>query len=833
LFRSGYDALERPYVKSYSNGDAPVSFLYDTYPDTSWCTQPAATAVGKMTRMSDASGQQLGCFDVRGRAIQSRRTVDGEPEPFDMATTYPTLSQPNMIVSYPGGDVVSYNATTQGTVTGVSSDVDGNGPTASQTLLSNATPKPWGAIASLPLGNGSTTNYTYDYRTRLTNIQTGTAQNLTLTYDDASNVATLADSTGTPETLTFSYDGLNRLIGATGFAGGLTSSYVYNSIGNMTTKQEGTSNLTLNYPNSGQGSVRPHAVSTFGSPLVTLTYDANGNLATQGSSSYAFDSENRLTTRDTSGGNAFEYRYDGSGTLVKRIAVGGAQTVTLRPNAQGSYSQWNATPNVTHYLNVDETTADDDTTYLEQSLGAKNDTHLYPSAGVPGNAVIDKVTLKFRWKATGASYGALVPVYYQGGVMGATGNRIRTPAEGWINDSWELRYNPATKQYWTAAEVNASMEFGFRTYYTSLTPRVTQAYVEVTYRVPTDSTVYIGGVYEKKSDGSVTKYYGALGTTVAVRQVPAGGGQGSLYYPLHDHLGGLADVLDASGNQVASAKTKYWPYGATRSGGVTQTDKMFTSQQIENGDSALGLYNYKARFYSTTLGRFVSADPIGSAPKFRAPQTSVPALTVNQAIVIGRSMESHWRVVDLQRYTYAANNPLAFTDPTGLCILHLECTPSIALNTLACAHGLDACQVVANMMGIDLTIEQLELIVAWSKAAVRFAEFWVNFARDDTNPFYNNKRALLDAYHGTDLISPESAISLVVKLAMDEYEELFPSNNLAKMVASAVSGLKQFVQNPTTQCITQIVTTLAPWAGAGLGGALLLVPGAEGWGFVL
>ncbi len=62
-------------------------------------------------------------------------------------------------------------------------------------------------------------------------------------------------------------------------------------------------------------------------------------------------------------------------------------------------------------------------------------------------------------------------------------------------------------------------------------------------------------------------------------------------------------VLDAAGATVA--ETAYWPYGATRAGGVAQTDKLYTGQQQEPGDAALGLYNYKARFYSTTVGRFV------------------------------------------------------------------------------------------------------------------------------------------------------------------------------------------------------------------------------------
>jgi RHS repeat-associated protein len=41
------------------------------------------------------------------------------------------------------------------------------------------------------------------------------------------------------------------------------------------------------------------------------------------------------------------------------------------------------------------------------------------------------------------------------------------------------------------------------------------------------------------------------------------------------------------------------------------TDKLYTGQQQEAGDPALGLYDYQARFYSTLLGRFVSANTVG------------------------------------------------------------------------------------------------------------------------------------------------------------------------------------------------------------------------------
>ncbi len=90
--------------------------------------------------------------------------------------------------------------------------------------------------------------------------------------------------------------------------------------------------------------------------------------------------------------------------------------------------------------------------------------------------------------------------------------------------------------------------------------------------------------------------------------------------------------MDANGTVVA--KQAYWPYGAVRAAtGVAPTDRLYTGQRQEPpaGD-ALGLYDYRARFYSTLVGRFVSADPVGDG---------------------------------LNRYAYAGANPVRYVDPTG------------------------------------------------------------------------------------------------------------------------------------------------------------------------
>lgn len=80
---------------------------------------------------------------------------------------------------------------------------------------------------------------------------------------------------------------------------------------------------------------------------------------------------------------------------------------------------------------------------------------------------------------------------------------------------------------------------------------------------------------------------------------------------------------------------KYYPYGSVRQGSIGLTNKQFTGQRDEG--TAFGLYDYGARFYSTTLGWFISADPIVSLN----PQ-------------------------GLDHYAYVNDNPLRYVDPSGL-----------------------------------------------------------------------------------------------------------------------------------------------------------------------
>jgi RHS repeat-associated protein len=130
-----------------------------------------------------------------------------------------------------------------------------------------------------------------------------------------------------------------------------------------------------------------------------------------------------------------------------------------------------------------------------------------------------------------------------------------------------------------------------------------------------------------------------------------------LKYLLTDHLGSVVAVTDASGALVS--QQRYLPFGGVRtniaSGPIVQTDYGYTGQR--NLDHDLGLMDYKARFYSPVLNRFIQPDTIIS--NFYNPQT-------------------------LNRFSYVNNRPINFNDPTGhipACTADGECNNKISNNT--------------------------------------------------------------------------------------------------------------------------------------------------------
>jgi RHS repeat-associated protein len=175
--------------------------------------------------------------------------------------------------------------------------------------------------------------------------------------------------------------------------------------------------------------------------------------------------------------------------------------------------------------------------------------------------------------------------------------------------------------------------------------------------VGSSSDIYLydgDGNRVKKSASSITLYwYGASGNvldetsgngTMVSEYIYFNGNRvarwdadNSVKYYFSDKLGSASVITDNQGTMPPLAESDYYPYGGEIQ--ITSGDSNHYKFTGKERDSESGLDNFGARYDSSSMGRFMTPDPLGG--RLVNPQT-------------------------LNKYSYVANNPINFTDPTGL-----------------------------------------------------------------------------------------------------------------------------------------------------------------------
>ena len=528
------------------------------------------------------------------------------------------------------------------------------------------------------------TVYTYDKANRLISITDAENRTLTFDYDNAGNMTSYKDPSNNETT--FAYNGKNLMTlitfpNATPY-GVTTHGYDYNEGGQLVSETDRKGTLFLyTYDNAGNLIEKEYPDQT----TVTYTYNnleqlssvtARNGVVTE----YSFDDLDRVTEVAFNSGTDNEktvgYQYD-LNNMRTRLTYPDAQYITYAYNALNQLSNihdqednedygfsYDATgrmsqitlpngitstysydndANITGITNVRGLTPVSNHTYTHDNEG-----NILTKGGSWGDYTFDYNNV---YELIQAVHGLNTVNYTYDGAN----NRVTAAGVSYTSNALNqytqigansltysqggelLTYNGATYSYNADQKliqgikgtntVNFTYDCSLRRSSTSLNNVIQEQYIYDGEDVIAD--------YDA-SWGLLRKYIFAPGTDNILAMKTSS----TNYYYLKDHLGSVKELTNTLGNVIE--QYDYTEYGQVSfyDGSMNSiTGTAYSNRYLYTGreyDQNLGIYYYRARFYSPEIGRFLTPDP--------------------KIFIDGPNV-----------YGYVNNNPLKFLDPYGLC----------------------------------------------------------------------------------------------------------------------------------------------------------------------
>ncbi len=604
-------------------------------------------AMGTISKQYDAMGQPVTVTDALGESIQFGYDANGN------LTSFTDES----------GHVTSFTLDDVGNVTELS---DEGGQTATYTYDSMNRPLTMtnenqeatafaydeqGNLMALTDARGGVTRFSYDMQgleTSMTDPLGGVTQ---YAYDRLQNRTSLTRPDG--KVVTYTYDSLSRRTGMS-LPDGNQVVYEFNAFSGLSRAADSDSELRLTHNDLGA-----LIAMAYGDPLNTAVVDPPATLA------FAYDLDSNMTSRTAPDGKVTSIAYDDRSVVSGLSNSGISHAITydaiLRLTgiattvAGGASSDMARTYTPTHQL---------------MSLVNRVEGATISQFDITIDAVGN------RTRITDDSGSEHAYVYDAAGrLLSAT--HPNQPAESYTYDAVGNRltshFDAGPAQYDAANRIVSNSAFVFthdpNGNLSSKTDNASGAKTNYKYdalnqlievetldgggaRTALITYTYnpIGKRTSKNIDGTVTKYvWNPRGEMVAEydgndallatyfygaeRQMLLSMERGGQQYVYHrDCLGGIIQITDSVGAVISMYS--YDSYGRPLSTveGVSNPFRFAGAQY----DPETGLYYMNARFYDPQLGRFLQPDPyafIGSGPNL---------------------------------YAYVKNNPVNFTDPTGL-----------------------------------------------------------------------------------------------------------------------------------------------------------------------
>jgi RHS repeat-associated protein len=667
----GYDALNRLLAKSSSDGTINDAYTYD------W--SGGTNEIGRLgiADHSLVAGNAF-YYDAMGRVSGTAYYAPGHPLIWAAgpSATYDLTGNP-ISITYADGRVLTQGYDAAGRLTNVT-DATSGGP--GTVYFSNAQYTAAGALASATYGNGVTESIQYNSRLQPCHTManspalppllfaggSGSGGNV---YDreafyssghalgggisgpfggfygptncgseqgNSGNVQSIVDNVNVGWTQSFAYDGLNRLYTAARSDGGYYHTYNYDSFGNLLIQDNLNPGPTY--------SVNPatNQLNRLANNVNIYDYDAAGNLISSGTSdigghSFTYNALSQITAVD--GGATGSYVYNGSDERAYKSTSSG-WTDYVYFNSQPVSEQDN-TGTWSDYIYAEEQK-------IAMVRSAKPIIHIhgvqtqgaYGVCGTPWNVfgqpnqiwpyvVQQGDTLSFDHKAVSAVSG--VWLGFASGIGYTTDVSDMSPDGNWHNTSLDL--SP-----W-AGQTAVVLVVGPGNPDTPVGPY--DAWLEnIMIRSPggTVHQLFAGGA----ATGSVWGTCGNSDLSLNVESTPVGTVEGTTYY-LDDHLGTAQVELSSAGWPLWQGQ--FTPFGAELPDGSTTMHYKFTGKER---DSESGLDFFGARYYASTVGRWMS-------PDWAAKPEAVPYSSLGDP-------------QSLNLYQYVGNNPLSKADADGHCL---------------------------------------------------------------------------------------------------------------------------------------------------------------------